>query len=350
MAQLARRKARMTTENKKVTITHIAKMANVSPSTVSRVLRGSAEVSEAKREAIQQAIEALQYRPNIFAQSLASGQSMTIGVLTQNFGSPFYDGILQGILQGLEGSDYWPMFADGRWYEKVEKHALHLLLDRRVDGLIIIGGQLDAEMLQSILKTTPLVVVAREISPIRDRCLYVNNYEAGYAATRYLIDMGHRHIAHITAPTINKIAIDDVEKRFEGYKQALTDASLPVDSQLIMEGNLLQQSGVLAVEMLLSRGRPFSAIFAANDQMAFGARLALYRRGIRVPEDVSLVGVDDEPSAAYIVPPLTTVRQPAVEMGQRAAQAILAFINGKTPDLSPFKAHLVVRESVSRYR
>jgi LacI family transcriptional regulator len=334
---------------KKITITDIAEKANVSPSTVSRVLRGSAEVAEAKREAVIQAVEELQYRPNIFAQSLASGQSMTIGVLTQNFGSPFYDGILQGILLGLEKSDYWPLFADGRWQPNVELNALHLLLDRRVDGLIILGGQLPEEKLQAVARQTPLIVVGRSVAALPENSLYLDNFAGGYHATRYLIEMGHRDIVHITAPYINPVAINDIEQRYQGYQQAILDAGWQLDPRLVVEGNLQQQSGVLAVEMLMARGRPFSAIFTANDQMAFGARLALYRRGIRVPDDVSLVGFDDEAFAPYMVPPLTTMRQPAVDMGRTAASAILDMLYRKMkPQMPLFEAELVVRESVAR--
>lgn len=340
----------MSNNETKITILDIAEKADVSPSTVSRVLRDSAGVAQTKRDAVLQAVAELDYRPNIFAQSLASGQSMTIGVLTQNFGSPFYDGILQGILQGMEDTDYWPLFADGRWQPAIEQQALEHLIDRRVDGIIIVGGQIAEEGLQKIAAKTPLLVVARELETMPEHCLYVNNYQAAYRATNFLLDMGHRDIAHITAPVAYHESVDDIFKRYEGYRQALQDAGIEPDSRLVVDGNLQQQSGVLAVEMLLSRGRPFSAIFAANDQMAFGARLALYRRGIRVPEDVSLVGFDDESSAAYMVPPLTTVRQPAVEMGQSAALSILALINNASPELSVFEADLVVRESVARHR
>lgn len=334
----------------KVTIVEIAEKAGVSASTVSRVLRNSVGVSEEKRTAVMQAVRELNYRPNIFAQSLASGQSMTIGVLTQNFGSPFYDGILQGVLLGMEDTDYWPLFADGRWQPAIEEESLELLLDRRVDGIIIVGGQSPEETLQKIAAKTPLVVVARNLVNLHDRCLYLDNFQAGYQATQYLLDMGHRDIAHITAPIEYQNFVDDIHRRYLGYQQALRDVGIEPDPRLLVEGNLQQQSGVLAVEMLLARGRPFSAIFAANDQMAFGARLALYRRGIRVPADVSLIGFDDESSAAYMVPPLTTIRQPSVQMGQKAAEAVLALINNKTPDLPLFQGELVVRESVARQR
>ncbi|MBK9050403.1 MAG: substrate-binding domain-containing protein [Chloroflexi bacterium] len=340
----------MSNGGKKISILDIAQVANVSPSTVSRVLRGSAGVTPAKHAAVLQAVAALDYRPNIFAQSLASGQSMTIGVLTQNFGSAFYDGILRGILQGLDGTDYWPIFADGRWQPQVEAQALQLLLDRQVDGVILVGGQIPEERLREVAAHTPLLVVGRELSTLPDHCLYVKNFAAAYQLTRYLLDMGHREIATITASVGYESTVNDVLKRHQGYLQALDDAGIEPDPALVVEGNLLQQSGVLAVEMLLSRGRPFSAIFAANDNMASGARLALFRRGIRVPEDVSLVGFDDQATSAYMIPPLTTVRQPAIELGHAAAQAILAFINGQTPTLTPFDTELIIRESVARHR
>jgi LacI family transcriptional regulator len=334
----------------KVTIQEIAQKANVSPSTVSRVLRGTTGVSAKKHAAVMDAVGALDYRPNIFAQSLASGQSMTIGVLTQNFGSPFYDGILRGILEGLEDTNYWPLFADGRWQKPVEERALDMLVDRLVDGLIILGGQIPDAELQELATEMPLIVVARELATLPDRCIYVNNFDAAYRATNYLLQRGHRDIAHITADMNYAAAVVDVFDRYRGYMKALEDAGINPDPRLLVEGNLQQQSGVLAVEMLLGRGRSFSAIFAANDQMAFGAGLALHRRGIRVPQEVSLVGFDDEASAAYWIPPLTTIRQPAVEMGQAAAKAILDLMNEKSPTVEVFEAELMIRESVARHR
>ncbi|MCP4362960.1 MAG: LacI family DNA-binding transcriptional regulator [Chloroflexi bacterium] len=342
----------LNSENKptKVTILDIAQKADVSPSTVSRVLRNSAGVAKKKHDAVMQAVAELNYRPNIFAQSLASGQSMTIGVLTQNFGTPFYDGILQGILSGMEKTDYWPIFADGRWHPATEQKALEQLLARRVDGLILVGGQIDEEALQKIADHKPLIVVARKLKTMPNHCLYMDNFQAAYRTMQYLLEMGHRDIAHITASVVYHDSVNDIHKRLEGYEQALRDAGIEPDPRLVVEGNLQQSSGVLAVEMLLSQGRPFSAIFAANDQMAFGVRLALYRRGIRVPEDVSLVGFDDESSAAYMVPPLTTIRQPAIELGETAARAILHLLKEEPFVIPEFSTELIIRESVARFR
>ena len=340
----------MAAQDEKVTILEIAEKANVSPSTVSRVLRGSARVKQNKHDAVLQAVAELNYQPNVFAQSLASGRSMTIGVITQNVGSPFYDAILLGILQGLEGSNYSSIFADGRWQLEVEQRAVDMLLDRRVDGLVLIGGLIPEDDLQKISTQKPVIVVARPTKVLSNQCILVDNFKGAYAATQYLIEMGHRHIAHITIPDASLVAADDVLQRYKGYKQALCDAGIDFDPQLVVEGNLLQQSGVLALERLLMQERPFSAIFAANDQMAYGARLALFRRGFRVPEDVSLVGFDDHYSAAYTIPPLTTVRQPAVELGEVAAAAILDLIKGKMTAISLFEPKLIIRESVVRLR
>ncbi|MBK8899758.1 MAG: LacI family DNA-binding transcriptional regulator [Anaerolineaceae bacterium] len=336
--------------SRKITIEDIAQKANVSISTVSRVLRKSSGVTAEKRDAVLQAVSALDYRPNVFAQSLASGQSMTIGVITQNFGSPFYDGILQGILLGLEGSEYSPLFADGRWQETIEQQALQTFLDRRVDGLIFVGGQLPEPDMVAVARKTPLISVGRTLTSLAENCIHIDNFQAGYDLTRYLLDMGHRNIAHITARMHYQNTVSDVAQRYAGYARALQDAGIMLDPGLVVEGNLLQQSGALAVEMLLLQKRPFSAIFAANDQMAFGARLALYRRGLRVPDDVSLVGFDDEMTAAFTIPPLTTVRQPSVEMGQAAAAAVLNLINGKPVTQQTFPSQLIVRESVLRLR
>lgn len=340
----------MSTNQNKVTIMDIAEKAEVSPSTVSRVLRKSAGVAPNKRDAVMRAVAELDYRPNIFAQGLASGQSTTIGVLTQNFGSPFYDGILQGILQGLESSSYSPLFADGRWEIGSEKRAVQTFTDRRVDGLIIIGGRLPETFLVDVADRVPLIVVARKLVTMGSNCLYTDNFKAAYEVTRYLLDMGHRNIAHITAKMHYQESVTDVAQRLEGYTQALRDAGIAPEPRLIVEGDLRQQSGALAVEMLLMQKQPFSAIFSANDQMAFGARLALYRRGFRVPDDVSLVGFDDDMTAAFTIPPLTTVRQPAVEMGQAAAAALLDLIEGKPASKQVFEGKLIVRESVLRLR
>jgi LacI family transcriptional regulator len=326
-----------------VTINDIAREANVSISTVSRVLRGTAKVSESKREAVLAAVSELDYQPNIFARGLASGQSMAIGVLTQNFGSPFYDAILQGVVQGLYGTGYFPIFADGQWQPEIEYEAIVAMVQRQIDGLIVIGGFLTPKELNQLSKQIPLIFVARYLPDFEDQCIYIDNTLASYKATKYLLELGHKRIAHISGRTDHPDAV----ARQRGYEMALEDAGVDIIQGLIVEGNFRRQSGVLAVETLLSRGISFSAIFAANDQMAYGIRLGLYRRGIRVPEDLSLVGFDDEPAASFMIPPLTTVRQPAEELGREAAEVLLARLREETVCIPKLEAELVVRESTA---
>ncbi|MCI0731687.1 MAG: substrate-binding domain-containing protein, partial [Chloroflexi bacterium] len=224
--------------------------------------------------------------------------------------------------------------------------ALQTLLARRVDGLIVVGGATPDQTLCQIGEEVPLIVVGRRISGLESQSVYVDNFEAAYQATHYLIQAGHQQIAYIAGILSHQDAFD----RREGYVQALKDAGNVANQDLIVGGDFRRHSGVLAVEMLLTRGQTFSAIFAANDQMAFGARLALFRRGIRVPDDVSIIGFDDQPDSAYMIPPLTTVRQPAVEMGEAAAQAILDLLKGKPVDVPVFPTQLIMRESVARFR
>ncbi len=329
---------------KKITIHEIAERAHVSISTVSRVLNNKNHVAEEKRRAVMQVIKELNYKPNTFAQGLASGQSMTIGILTQRISSPIYDTILFGILQGIEGSGYLSIFADGNWDPVIEKKSIQTFTDRNVDGLIILGGKLEPDFLLSVAEYVPTILVGRDIPALRNQCLRLDDYQGAYLATKHLVDLGHKQIAHITGLQTHP----DARDRLDGYYQALMDAGIEPNQDLVIDGDYTEASGLMAVEMLFTRKHIFSAIFAANDQMAFGARLALYRRGIRIPEDISLIGFDDQSISAYMTPPLTTVHFPAMEMGITAGKAILSIIKGEDYNLPVFQASLTIRESVAR--
>jgi len=331
---------------KKVTIQDIALEANVSISTVSRVLNNGAAVADEKKEAVFKAVDKLGYQPNVFAQGLASGQSKTIGVLTPYISSPFYGEIMRGIIEGLEGSAYLALFSEAFWSIEREQAVIQNLMARRIDGLIVLGGESSAESLLEIDNQIPLIVISRSVADLLDRCLRINDFEGAYNATKYLIDFGHRRIVHITG----LLSHQDTNDRLAGYKQALQDSGIQIDDNLIIEGDFSEKSGLLAVQSLLMRGLTFSAIFAANDQVAYGARLGLFRQNLRVPDDISIIGFDDQPASTYIIPPLTTVRFPAVEMGQVAARAILDLLKGKSFTPPTFKTELVIRDSVGRYR
>lgn len=332
--------------SKKVTIQDIARTANVSKSTVSRVLNNSTPVNEEKKQAVLEAMEKLNFKPNIFARGLAGGQSMTIGVVTQNIGSPFYDQVTQGIVESLSHTQYSPLIADGQWMPEAERIAIQTLVGRQVDGLIIVGGTLSAAELSEVTGGKPTVVTARELDSDVIPSVFTDNLKAGYDATKHLIDCGHRQIAHITGIKTHQDAI----RRYKGYVQALENAEIPLDTDLVFEGNFSGQSGVLAIEAFLTRGCTFTAVFAANDEMAYGARLALYRKGIRVPEDVSIIGFDNQPLSAYVTPPLTTIQQPASAMSAQATRLLLNQIKDEPLDHQTIRAELIQRESVARFR
>ncbi|HEX2864435.1 MAG TPA: substrate-binding domain-containing protein [Deinococcales bacterium] len=333
--------------SKPVTLNDVARLAGVSPSTVSRILNGTANVTPERRTSVEDAIQRLGFRPNLMAQSLARGRSMSIGVLTQDISSPFYGATLSGIEEGLIDGPYHPVFISGHWREAEESAALDVLLSRHVDGLIVLGGHTPDEHLIEVSERLPLVAVGRRVEGLEDRCLYIDNVLGSYRGTRHLIDLGHRRIAYIAGRPEHRDALD----RLAGYRKALAEAGIPEDPDLIAQGDFLEQSGLLAMSALLSRSALFSAIVAANDQMAYGARLGLYRMGIRVPDDISIVGYDDLPGSAFATPPLTTVRQPTHEMGLAAARMIVSILGGnETPRRPAFEAELIVRESTALNR
>ncbi len=331
---------------KTVTIQVIAEVAKVSKSTVSRVLNGSAGVRPDKRKAILDATQRLGFQPNVVARSLANGRSMTIGVLTQNIGSPFYDAISQGVIVGLQNSSYSPIFMDGQWERTSEITAISALLGRRVDGLLLIGGVLSEKDISRVCKDRPTIVIARQLAKLKTPCIFVDNVDGGYVATRHLIEHGHRRIAFIQGLAQHQDAMD----RFAGYCRALKEAGIELNRRLLLDGDFTATKAECSVTRLCESKLKFTAIFAANDASAFGARLALYRRNIRVPDEVSIVGFDDQMESAFLTPPLTTVRQPAQEMGNLASQALLEMLNGKAFKSQLLKGSLQIRESVARLK
>jgi LacI family transcriptional regulator len=332
------------TSEKNITIQDIANQANVSISTVSRVLNRTAPVAEATRERVLSVIDELGYKPNLFASRLAGGQPRTIGILTQLIGSPFYDVILRGIFRGIDGSGYSPLFADGRWDPDKDLIAIKMFREHQVGGLILLNGHAPDDALIDVAREIPMIVIGRNIPELENQCLPFDDFEAAKLATQHLIEAGHQRIAHITGLLNHEDAIE----RRNGYIAAFEEAGIELSPELIIEGDFTEPSGMMAVEMLLMRGHIFSAIFAANDQMAFGARLALYRRGLRVPEDVSLVGFDDQAPSAYMIPPLTSIRRPPLEIGETAGKALVSILQGKSVTLPKFQSKLIIRESVSR--
>ncbi len=309
----------------KVTLSMVAQEAAVSPSTVSRILNGTARVDPVKQKRVQEVIERLGFRPDHAARTLAGGRTSTIGVVTQFIDSPFYGEVLRGIEIELRQHQQVPLFVSGHWDEAEERACIDLLRDRKVDGIIALNSCLSDAQLKELAADVPLVVTGRRLFGPRMASLDYDNIGGAKEAVEHLIEQGHERIAFISGPT-NHV---DARERLGGYMAALGNRAHR-DPRLIVDADYQEQGGFDATMQLLDSGVGFTALLAANDQMAFGARLALHERGLRVPQDVSLVGFDDLYFSRYMTPPLTTVHHSAEDLGRQASQALLGLLRGES--------------------
>ena len=319
----------------------VAERAGVSPSTVSRILNGTAQVSEEKQALVKAVIDELGFRPDPAARSLAGGRTMSIGVLTQFIDSPYYGEALRGIEDELHKANYVPLFVSGHWNEDEEKNRLFMLQERKVDGIIVLTGKLADDTLIEMAAKIPVVVTGRRLSGTGLFSIDFDNSEGASLAVRHLHALGHRRVAFISGPLDHP----DAAQRLQGYREEANLRGMEIDEDLVEVSDYQEAGGFRAMNNLLSARVQFTAVIAANDQMAYGARLALHRSGLRVPEDVSLIGFDDLPHSAFTLPPLTSVRQSVYEIGASAAKAMFDLLSKKNPPSRLVEAELVVRES-----
>ncbi|WP_227869703.1 LacI family DNA-binding transcriptional regulator [Undibacterium parvum] len=329
-----------------VTLLDVARVAGVSPSTVSRILNGTAKVSADKRKAVETAIAEMHFEPNQLAQSLKSGKSMTIGIVVQDISSPFFAETLRGVDDGLKATGYASVIVSGHWNAQEEADRIKLLLARKVDGLILLSGHIADQDVLRFAKQRPIVATGRALSSDSAIGFKLDNEYGAMLAVRHLIELGHRRIAFVAGPSDNP----DADERLAGYRRALLEADIEFDPKLVAESDLHEASGLLAINRLIESQQQFSAVFAVNDQSAYGVRLSLYRKGIRVPDDISLIAFDDLPTSLYTTPPLTTIRQPLYDMGLAASSALLGLISGTAVDIMLPALELVVRETTRRFR
>jgi LacI family transcriptional regulator len=325
-----------------VTLEAVARLAGVSTSTVSRYLSGTHPVSPDKKAAIDSSIDQLNYRPNLVARGLAKGRTMTVGVMTQEILSSFFNEAMRGVEDGLIGHNYEAIFVSGHWDPADEARRLTSLMGRGVDGVVLIMGGLEDSVMARHANGVPMVLMGRHSALKQVHSLSFDHYDGACRAVRHLVELGHKRIAFVSGPPDRF----DADERMRGYRDTLAQAGIAFDDQLVASGNYVEPGGVTAMNILLDRGRPFTAVFAGNDDSAYGAMLAMHRRGIVIPRDVSLVGYDDLPHSSYCIPPLTSVRQPLRELGREAANAIVALIEGRKPPRSALtRLELIVRES-----
>ncbi len=328
-----------------VTIEEVAAAAGVSRSTVSRVVNGSTAVSPEALEAVKKAIADLNYVPNRAARSLASRQTHAIALVvpedtTRFFGDPFFAAIVSGINARLSRSDYVLnlFIANDDPGDKTTSY----VRSGAVDGAIIVSHHTSDLFIDRIASAVPVVYGGRPVRE-RERDYYVDvdNVRGGHDATTYLIERGHRNIATITGPLTMPAGVD----RLQGYRDALRAWDL--SEGVVVDGNFTADGGADAMRRILESGDRPDAVFVASDLMARGALTAIAAAGLRVPEDIAVMGFDDSPVATSVVPQLTTMRQPSFAQGERMATVLLDLLAGRHPrHVTILETELVVRDSV----
>lgn len=330
-----------------VNIHDVAKLANVSIATVSRVTSNKEGVNEDTKARVIKAMAELGYRPNSAARTLRMSKSNIIIVLMVNIKNSFYSEFIRGIEEVARAAGYYILIGSTGGDPEKEAEYIDLVQASRVDGVILTtAGVLDDQTIEKINKTSPIVLTFDYVPSKKIPSISIDNESASRKVTNHLIGLGHTRIAHITG-NMGRL---QSQTRLHGYKQALSQHSIPVDEALIQEGGYLFKDGYEAAKKLLSFDHLPTAIYGSNDNVAIGALKAILEAGLRVPEDIAIVGFDDVDIASFMTPGLTTIHQPRYEIGQRAMGLLLKKINQEEVSQGHIilEDELIVRESCGR--
>lgn len=337
----------------KVTIRDVALRAGVSIATVSRVMTNSPGVGESTRARVLDVIHELNYYPDIKGRMLASNSTRNIGLViphTSHFimKDPFFAEVLRGVQDAINARGYRMVLATASAEIEEDLEYIKMARDGSVDGIIVLCNKVNDIYLPELKAMNfPFVSIGRAFGPIDIAFVDIDNIQSSYNAVKYLIDMGHRRIAHIAGILETTAGIE----RLEGYKRALVDNGLPYDESYVVEGKFTQESGYLAASRLLENPKKLpTAIFAYNDSMAIGAMRAIREKGMAIPDDISIVGFNDDPEVSYSEPPLTTVCQPIYRLGKLATEMLIEIIERDGPKQRQviLPTEIVERSSVRR--
>jgi len=328
------------------TIRDVAELADVSKATVSRYLNGSLVLPPETAKRVDDAVVALNYRQNSLARRLSLGSSETIGLAMPEVANPFFAELADAVEEAASESGYGLALCITR--NKLEREALYLrwLDTRHLDGLIFATNRPDDGSLRSLMGERANIVLVDEDVPGADvPKVFVDNVEGGYLATHHLLDAGHRRIAHVTGPE----TLFTVRERLEGYRRALAEAQVPFDSGLVHFGSYDRSFGRAVGAELIAGAHPPTALFATSDYIAVGVLDALRERALEVPGFMSIVGFDDMEFASLLMPPITTVRQSAAELGRTRVALLVAMLTGQAtsaPTVRRLPVELIQRASV----
>jgi DNA-binding LacI/PurR family transcriptional regulator len=309
----------------RVSIKDIAKAAGVSHSTVSRALSDSPLVSDETKARIQRLAKEMGYSPDSLARSLVTRQTHTVGVVVTTIVDPFIAQVVQGIEATAQDHGYTVILCSSGAVPEREISAVEMLRSKRVDGVIVTSSRIGALYLDHLERIGVPIVLINNHNEDSGRYTFtvtVDNRHGGHLATKHLVNLGHRRIAYVTAPADHSSDLD----RWAGYQQALNEAGLEPDPALIIPGNGRADGGERALESLRALDALPDAVFCYNDMTAIGLMTAAYRVGLSVPRDLAVVGFDDIPFATHCHPPLTTIAQPKIEMGQLAMKMALSLM------------------------
>jgi LacI family transcriptional regulator len=329
-----------------ITIKEVAASAQVSIKTVSRVLNHESGVANETRVHVQAVIDRLGYVPNLSARRLKSGKSESLALVLPRVTSPYASQLLSCVLAEARVHGYSLLVLEDR-ADQPDGLAFirRTILNRQADGLLIAPPGGDNPQLTAFIHEYAVPVVWITPSQIDEGSVSVEatDHNGAMEATRYLLRLGHRRIAHITSLKSERFSVE----RLNGYREALVEAGVAVEADLLGEGNNSVESGHVAAVSLLERPDPPTAFLAGNDEMAVGVMIATWQRGLRVPDDISVVGFDDAPIARQVFPALTTVAQPIDIIARVAVEKLVGLVKGEAvePEQVQIPTHLVVRRS-----
>jgi LacI family repressor for deo operon, udp, cdd, tsx, nupC, and nupG len=316
-----------TTRTRQVTLLDVARLAGVSTATVSRALEKPQSVAQTTRARVIEAVAGCGYTPNIVARNLRRQETRLITILLADVTNPFFNEIVRGVEQVARENGYSVLLADSENDPGQENAYGRLLATKRTDGMILLNGRLPVGLRLPPEESmdAPIVVACEYLPNVDLPTVQIDNIAAAKQLTQHLLQLGHRGIGFITGPVWNVLSRD----RLHGYRDAILECGLTFDQALVVNGDFSIRSGIAATESLLNLPSSPTAIFASNDEMAFGAIRAVRDAGLRVPEDISVAGFDDIRFAAFVDPPLTTVRQPGLEIGRRAMALLVKILSGE---------------------
>ncbi len=328
------------------TIKDVARLAGVSTTTVSHVINKTRFVAEATQEKVMDAVKELNYAPSAVARSLKCNSTRTIGMLVTQSTNPFFSEVIDGAESYCYRQGYTLILCNtGGIYEK-QRDYVRMLAEKRVDGMLVICSDLTDELLAMLdsYKDIPKVVMDWNAQSAHGDNIIDNSEEGGYLATKYLIENGHKDIACLSGHFSKAIC----QERIQGFRRAMEEASLPVVEDWILEGNFECDTAVIAADKILVMDKKPTAVFCFNDTMALGLISRLQQRGLKVPDDISVIGYDNIELAEYFSPPLTTIHQPKRRVGKNAFEILLERIKNKEHERRTFemKPEIVIRDSV----